>query len=99
MLKIPYIDGFIVGPCDLSGSIGHLNDIFHPDVLALIDTAIAKCKAANIPIGVAVGANSEEDVRFWFDRGFQFISAGSDMSAIVNTAKKQCAMMKKVFHD
>ena len=99
MLKVPFVDGFIVGPCDLSGSIGHLNDIFHPEVLALIDEAIAKCKAANKPIGVAVGANSEEDMRFWFDRGFQFISAGSDMSAIVNTAKNQAIMMKKVFHD
>ena len=99
MLKVKYRDGFIVGPCDLSGSIGHLNDIFHPDVLALIDTAVAKCKAAGVPIGIAVGANSEEDVRFWFDRGFQFISAGSDISAIVNTAKSQSEMMRRVFHD
>lgn len=99
MLKVKYIDGFIVGPCDLSGSIGHLNDIFHPEVLELIDTAVAKCRAAGVPIGIAVGANSEEDVRFWFDRGFQFISAGSDMSAIVNTAKRQSEMMRRVFHD
>ena len=94
MLKVPYVDAFIVGPCDLSGSIGHLNDISHPEVLALIDSCIAKCKAANIPIGVAVGANSEEDVRYWLDRGFQFISAGSDMSAIASAARQQCAMMK-----
>ena len=52
-----------------------------------------------MPIGVAVGANSERDVQFWFDRGFQFISAGSDISAIVATAKAQQAMMRKVFHD
>ena len=99
ILKVPYIDGMIVGPCDLSGSIGHLNEIFHPKVLALIDIAIAKCKKANMPIGVAVGANSEKDVQFWFDRGFQFISAGSDISAIVATAKAQQTMMRKVFHD
>lgn len=99
ILQVPGIDGMIVGPCDLSGSIGYLNEIFHPKVLSLIDTAISKCKNANMPIGVAVGANSEEDVRFWFDRGFQFISAGSDMSAIVNVAKTQQAMMRRVFHD
>ena len=99
MLQVPYVDGFILGPCDLSGSIGHLNEIFHPEVLALVDEAVAKCKAANVPIGIAVGANTEEDMRFWFDRGLQFISAGSDMSAIVNTAIAQQAMMRKVFHD
>ena len=71
----------------------------HPEVLALIDEAVVKCRAANMPIGIAVGANTEEDMRFWFDRGLQFISAGSDMSAIVNVAKAQQAMMRKVFHD
>ena len=55
ILRVPYIDGIIVGPCDLSGSIGHLNDLFHPDVLNLIDIIIRKCKEANIPVGVAVG--------------------------------------------
>lgn len=97
MLRVPYVDGFIVGPCDLSGSIGLLNDIFHPRVLELVDEAVAKCRAAHVPIGVAVGANSEEDMRFWFDRGMQFISAGSDITAIVNTAKEQQAMMRRVF--
>lgn len=96
MLKIPYLDAVIVGPCDLSGTIGHLNDIFHPEVLALVDECIAKCKAAGVPIGIAVGANTEADVRFWLDRGIQFISAGSDMSAISNGARAQCAMMRRV---
>lgn len=96
ILKVPYLDAIIVGPCDLSGSIGHLNDIFHPEVLAYIDECIAKCKAAGMPIGVAVGANTEADVKYWLDRGFQFISAGSDMSAISNGSRAQCAMMRRV---
>lgn len=96
MLKVPFLDAIILGPCDLSGTIGHLNDIFHPEVLALIDECIAKCKAAGIPIGIAVGANTEADVRFWLDRGIQFISAGSDMSAIANGARAQYAMMRRV---
>lgn len=99
ILAVPFIDGIILGPCDLSGTIGHLNEIFHPEVLALIDKAVAKCKAAGVPIGIAVGANSREDMQFWFDRGLQFISAGSDLSAIVNTALAQCRMMREVFHD
>ncbi len=99
ILEVPYIDGMIVGPCDLSGSIGHLNEIFHPEVLALIDIAISKCRKAGMPIGVAVGANSEKDVQFWFDRGFQFISAGSDISAIVAVDREQQAMMRKIFRD
>ncbi len=99
MLKVPYVDGFIVGPCDLSGSIGHLNDIFCSENLELIDTVVRKCQAAGMPVGVAVGATSEEDMRFWFDRGMQFISAGSDISAIVSKAMEQFAVMRKVFQN
>lgn len=95
ILKVPFLDAVILGPCDLSGPMGHLNDIFHPEVLALIDETIAKCKAAGKPIGIAVGANSEKDVQFWLDRGIQFISAGSDMSCIANGARAQCAMMRR----
>lgn len=98
MLKVPYVDGFILGPCDLSGSIGHLNDIFHPDVLELIDIVVEKCQKAGVPVGVAVGATSEADMRFWYDRGMQFISAGSDLSAIVTKAKEQFEVMSKVYH-
>ena len=98
MLEVPYVDGFILGPCDLSGSIGHLNDIFHPDVLELIDIVVEKCQKAGVPVGVAVGATSEEDMRFWYDRGMQFISAGSDLSAIVTKAKEQFEVMSKVYH-
>ncbi len=99
MLKVPYVDGFIVGPCDLSGSIGLLNDIFCSENLELIDTVVRKCQAAGMPVGVAVGATSEEDMRFWFDRGMQFISAGSDISAIVSKAMEQFAVMRKVFQN
>ena len=99
ILRVPFIDGIIVGPCDLSGSIGHLNDLFHPEVLKLIDITIQKCNDAKMPVGVAVGANDEKSLQFWYDRGFQFISAGSDIVAIVNTAMVQSAMMRKIFSD
>lgn len=97
MLTVPGIDGFILGPCDLSGTIGHLNEIFHPEVLELVDTAIAKCRAAGMPIGIAVGADSAEDIRFWYERGVQFISAGSDIATLVAHSRRQYEMMREIF--
>lgn len=97
LLTVPGVDGFILGPCDLSGTVGHLNDIFHPDVLALVDEVIAKCRTAGKPIGIAVGADSAEDVRFWHDRGVQFISAGSDIATLVQHSRRQYDMMRSIF--
>ena len=97
MLQVPYVDGFILGPCDLSGSIGRLNDIYCDECLELIDTVIAKCKANGKAIGIAVGCAEREKMQFWYDRGIQFISSGSDMWAIVTRAKEQYDMMREVF--
>ena len=96
MLKVEGCDGFIVGPCDLSGSIGLLNETKHPKVVSLMQTAIEKCKAAGKPIGVAA-AYSPEDVKFWYDLGFQFLSAGTDTAAIIARAQEQVAVMSKFF--
>jgi 2-dehydro-3-deoxyglucarate aldolase/4-hydroxy-2-oxoheptanedioate aldolase len=94
MAEIPYLDGFIIGPCDLSGSVGKLNDLYCPENTALIDAAIAKSKKAGKPIGVAYGGTTEKEHRWWFDRGIDFISSGSDIGAIVAGAKENFGNLK-----
>ena len=95
MLEIPFVDGFIIGPNDLSGSIGRLHDIFHPEVLALIDETIAKCRAKNVPIGIAVGAATEDDFRFWYDRGLQIVFSGTDIFTLTEAAGIRLERMKR----
>ena len=61
------------------------------------ETAVRICRAAGKPIGIAVGADSAEDVRFWHDRGVQFISAGSDIATLVQHSRRQYDMMRSIF--
>lgn len=98
ILAVPYLDGIIVGPCDLSGSIGRLNDIYHPEVLALIDETVKKCKQHHMPVGIAVGSDTPEQFKFWLDRGFQFISSGSDMGELAGALMRRKAMMTSVLN-
>jgi len=98
MLKIPHVDGFILGPCDLSGSINLLHQLDHPEVMAFIDLAIEKCRRAGRAIGLATGTTTEEEYRFWYDRGIQFLSAGNDISAIVAASRKRFEEMSRVFY-
>ena len=45
--KIPYVDGFLIGPMDLSGSVGELNHaVDGKKTNRLVDLAIAKAHAA-----------------------------------------------------
>ncbi len=88
ILAVSHIDGVIIGPCDLSGSIGRLNHLRDPENLALIDETISKCRSAGVPVGIAVGENTEARVRFWVDRGIQFVACGNDY-ALFAAAEKQ----------
>ena len=88
MAEIPCLDGFILGPCDLSGSIGKLNDLYCPENVEVIDTAIGISKKSGKPIGVAYGGMTLEEHSWWFERGIDFISSGSDIGAVVAKAKE-----------
>ena len=67
-----------------------------PKVVELMKIAIDKCNKASKPIGVAA-AYTPEDIKFWHDLGFQFISAGTDTAAIIARAQEQVSVMSKVF--
>ncbi len=96
MLTVPGCDGFIIGPCDLSGSIGLLNQTKHPKVMELIDLTVEKCRQAGRPIGIAA-AYSPEDVQFWHDHGLQFICAGTDTAALIRGMLEQVKVMGEIF--
>lgn len=88
MAKNPWVDCFIFGPCDLSGSINELNRVFEPNTQELIRQAIATLKKANKSIGVSTGSDDPDVLKFWYDLGVNMISAGTDYLHIANGSKK-----------
>ena len=82
ILSVDGIDFPLVGPNDLSASIGHLGDTKHPEVRALCEEVISICKEMGRPFGVSLGAGDHEGIRYWIDRGVSFIGCGDDISYI-----------------
>lgn len=80
-LATPGVDCILIGPADLSYSLGHPLEIDHPEVQLAIDATIAKCKAAGIPVGIAPGGTPEE-LAGWIRRGIDFLPIGSDVGWI-----------------
>lgn len=78
ILSLPGLDGLILGPCDLSGSVNLLGETAHPQVEQLIEKTICACKAAGVPVGVSLGACGAESVLAWKQRGVQMVSANSE---------------------
>lgn len=85
IIAVDGIDLFVIGPCDLSASMGLLPQIIHPEVKAMMDRIAAELKAAGCPFGVSI-AYDEEMVCEWIDRGASFIFADNDTGYLFNGA-------------
>lgn len=96
MVKNPYIDCFVFGPCDLSGSVGELNRVFEKRTSDLIDEAVAILKDAGKSVGVSTGSDDPEVLQYWHDKGINVISAGTDYLHIAAGAKRVFKNLRRI---
>lgn len=87
IVTIDEIDAYIIGPMDLSASVGKLGKLDDPEVCSLIDEIIATVHAAGKPVGVSFGMCSRDDICKWRDRGVDMISLASETDFIIAQAK------------
>lgn len=94
LIKNPYIDGFIFGPNDLSGSIGEFLNVFGNKTLNQIQRAIKILKKHNKCIGLA-GGMGELDIKAWSKLELDMIFAGADWCFVYNQGKETLETLKK----
>lgn len=82
ILKVKGIDGIVIGPYDLSGSLDLLGQLKHPAVLDCCKKVIASCKAHCIPCGTSIGSGDDEYINFWLDQNINFIFCGDDIGFV-----------------
>lgn len=70
------LDAILLGPYDLSASMGLMGQVDHPKVLQAIDRVTEACLAANIPLGY-FGVTADA-VKPYIERGYRLIVAGVD---------------------
>lgn len=96
IVKNPYIDAYIFGPCDLSGSVGEMNQVFNPKTTQLIDEAIEILKDHKKTIGISTGACDKETIQYWHDKGINMISAGTDYLYVTEMASRTCSLIREI---
>ena len=82
ILEVPGIDSIAIGPFDLSGSMGILGQLLHPDMQAACKRIVERCKAHHIPCGPSLGIGNQELLRFWLDLKTDFIFYGDDLGFV-----------------
>jgi 2-dehydro-3-deoxyglucarate aldolase/4-hydroxy-2-oxoheptanedioate aldolase len=94
MLDNQWIDCVMLGPCDLSASIGKLPDISCKESLKLQDKALQKIRKAGKSAGTSIGTDDPKVIHSWFNRGANVISCGTETAHIINGASRTLSMIK-----
>jgi 2-keto-3-deoxy-L-rhamnonate aldolase RhmA len=97
ILTIDEIDALIVGPCDLTASMGKIGKWDDSEVMNTIQFVIEKVRAAGKPIGVSSGACAYEDILRWRERGVDFMSIAAETDMVLSGAKHLLEQMREVF--
>jgi len=84
IVGVPGLDAILVGPYDLSASMGLPGQVDHPDVKAAIQHVAEACFDAKMPIGIF--GMTAEAVRPYIAQGFRYIVCGADTALLGNAA-------------
>jgi len=87
ILAVPGIDAFIIGPYDLSASLGIPGEFERPEYVAALDRALAAGRAAGKPAGMHLVEPEPDKVSALVANGYRFIAYGVDFRMLDVTAR------------
>lgn len=83
IVSIAGLDSVVVGPMDLSGSLGLLGQVEHPVVVSAIETIIRKARAAGVFVGAGMALDPEYAC-LMAGRGVQWLQVAGDCVYMVS---------------
>lgn len=85
IVSIPEIDGVLIGPSDLSRSLGDFGNYSNPVFQDAVQTIFDACKNHNKFVGIVDKDINELEI--WRERGAQLLQWGSEVSLLVSAIK------------
>ena len=78
ILKVKGLDAILIGPYDLSASMGLTSQFNHQEFIKVVDIIKDKAKSVNIPCGVHVVTPSHDDLQKKLNSGYRFVAYSID---------------------
>lgn len=92
IVKVPGVDAVLMGPYDLSASLGKMGQLDDPTVVAAMDRITKVCRAAKMPLGYfGVTASA---VQPFIDQGYTLITAGVDTLLLGHAAGQMLKQLR-----
>lgn len=81
------LDAILIGPYDLSASLGFTGETNHPKVEEAIQVILKKCEEISLPVGIHVVKPTEKELKQKIDLGFRFIAYSIDTVFLNNSCQ------------
>ncbi len=96
LLAFDEIDGVMVGPYDISGSLGVPGQTTHPSVIEASKKVIEACERYGKSCGTQVADVSPDSVQSLFDLGYTYAILGSDLFVLWKWSEQMQGLMKSM---
>ncbi len=94
ILSVKDIDGYIIGPYDLSGSMGYPGDYDRDDVKDALNRVKKVCKQNNKSLGFHVISSKAEALQEKIDEGYNFLAFSLDFFFLGDRLREEIAKIK-----
>lgn len=94
ILSVPGVDGSIIGPYDLSGSLGVPGEFDNPEVKKALNRYEEMSSRLNKPLGVHVVQPIPDEVNKFMQKGYKFIAVGLDTLYLGNKIREVISTIK-----
>jgi 2-dehydro-3-deoxyglucarate aldolase/4-hydroxy-2-oxoheptanedioate aldolase len=92
LLSVAGVDTVMIGPLDLSISLGVPGEFEHPKMLAAVEQIVASCLAHGVVPGAH--ARSVALARRWREMGLLFVSCSSETGMLFDAARSTASAVK-----
>lgn len=96
ILSVPGIDAALIGPYDLSASMGLAGQLDHPQMQTARQTVLDACRRHGVAPGIHVVSTNPQDVPLRIEEGFRFVACGLDTLFIMNGCRQMLENARKI---
>jgi 2-dehydro-3-deoxyglucarate aldolase len=99
ILSVEGIDGLIIGPYDLSGSLGLPGELNHPKMEEAKKRILDTAREKNIAAGIHIVYPSIDDLKRCLKEGYRFIAFGADILFLGEFCRASVADIRKLLRE
>ena len=96
MLAFRGVDAVLMGPHDLSISLGIPEQYNHPNFIQAVEQVIQVCQSYNVAVGMHLTFGTLEEIVDWIQRGFNFVTVRGDTLFIANGTQHELTTIREI---